>query len=300
MYRTVIIGLGEIAAYHTPGLRHAALFEVVATSDINPAAPSRGLWDDVPFYTDYSVMLREQKPDIAIVATPPATHREIVMELRQSGVFALVEKPLTNSRQQTISLLPYLKTDFDMIYHWMFAQEVVWFKRCIRLGRTKSIRIAISDPNADPQGHIYPQKQALGGTWIDSGVNALSMLSLWLNLSKIDSLQVHHQIDDLSHLPYHTEVHTEVAGVEVDINISWNKGVNQKHTYIETEDALYHIDHTQQSVSRQQHGRETLLFSDDSMPRLSRHYYNFYSLYPASLITRETTQNIHRLLFQAI
>ena len=43
-----------------------------------------------------------------------------------------------------------------------------------------------------------------------------------------------------------------------------------------------------------------MLFRDDSMDRLDRHYYNFYCLYPSSLISASTTEMIHNILFDNI
>ena len=39
-------------------------------------------------------MLREEKPDVVVICTPPATHRALVIEALEHGAHVLVEKPM--------------------------------------------------------------------------------------------------------------------------------------------------------------------------------------------------------------
>lgn len=45
-------------------------------------------------YTDYSLMLRELRPDVVIICTPPALHKKQVIEALEGGSNVLVEKPM--------------------------------------------------------------------------------------------------------------------------------------------------------------------------------------------------------------
>lgn len=292
--RTAIVGLGDIAKHHAIGLKHSVMFNLVAVCDLNADAPSRQYFPEETFYTDYQEMIEQEQIECLIIATPPVTHSSILHFCIERSVFALVEKPLTIEPSEFPQLLPSLKKQFDIIYHWMFSQEVLWFKRCMRLRNIKTISIEIMDDCASADGHVYPARQGLGGAWLDSGVNALSMLSLWVNLRHLTNITVEHKRDTLSGLPFYTIAKATYYETEIQLAIYWNKQKNFKQTVITTDKHTYLLNHSEQQVLRD--GKE--IFKDESLPRLTRHYYNFYALYPSSLIKTETTQIIHEILYQ--
>ena len=82
----------------------------------------------------------------------------------------------------------------------------------------------------------------------------------------------------------------------MEIDISWRTRRNFKETTFWIGDDTYVMHHSMQSVSK----NGEMLFRDDSMDRLDRHYYNFYCLYPSSLISASTTEMIHNILFDNI
>ena len=293
MEKTVLVGLGDIASHHNPGLRHSAMFDLVAVCDINEKAPSRDAYNGLPFYTDLRRMLEAEKPDVAIIATPPATHYELISTCASMDVRALVEKPIAASKDEYNALKGLLdKGMFNIIYHWIFSSEILWFKRSIRFLKAKKLHISIEDPYADAQGNIYRTRRFMGGCWLDSGVNALSIISLWIDLSTIENLKVEHERTK-DGIPVATKASFKSGETEVSIDISWKTGRNFKETTMLLGNDTYILRHSEQKVIK----NGTEIFHDDSMPRLDRHYYNFYSLYPSSLIAETTTSNIHRILY---
>ena len=291
--KTVLIGLGDIARHHAPGLRQSPQFSLAAVCDLNPDAPSREVYAHLPFYTDCREMLAEVRPDLAIIATPPATHAGLLGICEKAGVYALVEKPLAESERQLLPLLPKLKRNaFSIIYHWMFAQEVLWFLENVPLKQPQSIRIDIEDPYVGADGNILPSRIQMGGSWLDSGVNALSLLSLWVDLKQLDRMQIRHRPDEKTGLPVETDAVFAIGPTKGEIHIRWTTGRNRKQTTVRTDKGLYEIRHTEQAVYKD----GQLVFADDSMNRLERHYFNFYTRYPASVIPAETTELIHRIL----
>lgn len=295
MLKVGLIGLGEIAKHHKLGLEKSAVLELVSVCDRNPKAAARNLFPGLPFYTDSHEMIEREPLDIVVIATPPETHTSLIQDCISHGIFALSEKPLDTSWDNCLKLLPNINKSFDIIYHWMFSQEVLWFKRCIRLRKIQKIVIAVSDPYADANGNIDPEKRALGGSWIDSGVNVLSMLSLWVDIRRIKSLDICHERDASCGIPYHTQAVSKEGDLpEIVLDIRWDCGVNFKQTRIVTEKHTYILNHTQQAVFRD----DEEIFRDNSISRLDRHYYNFYTLYPSSLIPGKTSTRIHELIFK--
>ncbi|MFG3496761.1 Gfo/Idh/MocA family protein [Streptomyces sp. NPDC047886] len=95
--RAAVIGTGGIARdAHLPALRALAPdVETVAAFDISPDAVRSFCADGgVPHaYTDLDLMLAEQRPDLVVVCTPPAFHREQTVAALAAGAWVLCEKP---------------------------------------------------------------------------------------------------------------------------------------------------------------------------------------------------------------
>lgn len=98
--RTAIIGTGGIARAHAHAI--AALcdrLELVAAVDTDPTR----LKDfqeqhSIPHgYQDTAEMLREQRPDIVQICSPPGTHLDLSIACLEAGAWVLCEKPLAGS-----------------------------------------------------------------------------------------------------------------------------------------------------------------------------------------------------------
>ncbi len=101
MLKVAIAGCGLIST-----MKYIPIFKklknrvnLVGLSDINKQALKKvsskyGISDT---FSDFSQMLRRQKPDIVFVCTPPATHTELALEALESGTHLLVEKPMALS-----------------------------------------------------------------------------------------------------------------------------------------------------------------------------------------------------------
>jgi predicted dehydrogenase len=107
--RAAVVGCGRIGSEladapagmgvqsHAGALRACAGTELVAVCDADPARASRAgeRWA-VPAYVDPEELLRRERPELVVVATPDATHAELArLVLAAPGVrTVLVEKPL--------------------------------------------------------------------------------------------------------------------------------------------------------------------------------------------------------------
>lgn len=99
--RVAIIGAGNIAeAAHMPAIRaQGPETAVVAVVDVDLArAQSFAERCQIPAaYRDLDEMLRDARPDLAIVCTPPIAHRDAVLACLGAGVWVWCEKPPTLS-----------------------------------------------------------------------------------------------------------------------------------------------------------------------------------------------------------
>ena len=97
--RTVIVGLGTVAAEHLAKLRWIDDVEVAGICDrsTSVAEAVAARFAVGPVFTDYATMLEATRPDAVHVLTPPQSHRDLVLTALEAGAHVLVEKPMTTS-----------------------------------------------------------------------------------------------------------------------------------------------------------------------------------------------------------
>jgi len=101
--RVALIGLGGAAErILLPALVTLREVRIVAGSDVDAAARQRaaGRWNIPRIYSQPNEMLEEERPDIAIVATPPLTHAELCLLALERGCHVFCEKPFMPSVEE--------------------------------------------------------------------------------------------------------------------------------------------------------------------------------------------------------
>ncbi|WP_369193996.1 Gfo/Idh/MocA family protein [Streptomyces djakartensis] len=96
--RVAVVGTGAIAGgSHLPALRaHSDRVELVAAVDVDRdrLEAFRGLAGDrVPGYASLGAMLDAERPDLVLIGTPPALHRDQSVAALKAGAWVLCEKP---------------------------------------------------------------------------------------------------------------------------------------------------------------------------------------------------------------
>ena len=95
MVRFAVIGCGRISQVHLKALSEAKNAQLCAVCDmLEEKAKKRALEYNVPYYLDIETMLKEQKPDAALIGTPSGMHGEHAEICAVNGVNVLCEKPL--------------------------------------------------------------------------------------------------------------------------------------------------------------------------------------------------------------
>jgi predicted dehydrogenase len=99
-YRAVLVGTGAIGDAHVRAVEATqGRVTLVAAVDIDAQrvgdfARKHGIPGQ---YTDFTAMLAKEKPDIALIATPPAQHMPMSVAAMEAGAWVLCEKPLCAS-----------------------------------------------------------------------------------------------------------------------------------------------------------------------------------------------------------
>lgn len=94
MLRTAVIGAGVMGQNHARVL--SEISQLMAIVDINEqSAKAVAKRFNVPHFKDYKELPKDI--EAVVVATPTVTHKNIAIDLIQSGRHVLVEKPLAES-----------------------------------------------------------------------------------------------------------------------------------------------------------------------------------------------------------
>lgn len=92
-------------------LQDARRLRLVALCDVNPITEADGapLPADAKLFADHRAMLREVRPDVVVICTPPHTHLPIATDATRAGSDVLLEKPPVLSRAEHEQLAGVLR-----------------------------------------------------------------------------------------------------------------------------------------------------------------------------------------------
>jgi predicted dehydrogenase len=107
MLRVALVGCGKIADAHASLIQHLPGCEIVGVCD-REALMARQLCERFPVrhcFTDVTDLLRQRRPDVVHVTTPPDSHFNIARVCLEHGSHVYVEKPFTVTLDETERLL---------------------------------------------------------------------------------------------------------------------------------------------------------------------------------------------------
>jgi predicted dehydrogenase len=107
MLRIAIIGCGKIADSHAAQISRIGGCEIVGVCDQEPLM-ARQLYERFAverYFDDVDTMLRESRPDVVHVTTPPGSHYAIAKRCLEQGCHVYVEKPFTVDADQAGELI---------------------------------------------------------------------------------------------------------------------------------------------------------------------------------------------------
>ncbi|MFJ9696157.1 Gfo/Idh/MocA family protein [Kitasatospora sp. NPDC101183] len=193
--RVGLVGVGIIARTHLAVLAERA--DVALEFTVDPkAGPVDFRGGTPPHYTGLAEALDAHRPDLIVLATPTDTHADLVtLALLRSTATVLAEKPLVHDlasldRLRALGEQTDLRGRLFTAHHFAFSPEVDWAAEQLAShpawGPVTTITSAFHDP------YVQRGEQArasYGSSWTDSGVNQLSMLTRFVELTGLLSAQ---------------------------------------------------------------------------------------------------------------
>jgi predicted dehydrogenase len=305
-HKILIAGLGEVASTHLKALEQIPGADVIAGVDIapRPALTFRG--HPVPVYTTARDAAAHHEPDVAVIATPTPAHAAVCTEI--AGCFPaariLVEKPAASTLPQARHVLEDIggRQSVDIAYHMAFSPEVTWGMQVTGsggLGAPVAIQASFADPY---QEHFGAAAATLGNSWIDSGINALSVISRFAEPASRTSLR---RISDIPQSVFEARITCLAGSNELDALIltSWHVSDPAKTTRIRySSGAELVMDHTAVAgylVKDKQIA--AVCGSDRTIARRERHYLALYGWWLTEgnkIMPPETSLRLHELLLR--
>lgn len=302
-----IVGLGVIAKLHVQALEQIEGVEVIGGTDVDPGRTLSYMGQQLPVYANIDDLL-DRSPSAVIVATPTPTHYDIYRKLASHDNRprrVVIEKPLGSSLEQVDNILGS-GNDMDVIgvYHAASAPEVLWAVENAlpwqeRYGAFSGYMASFADPYQD-RGSSH--NQVYVNSWLDSGINALSVACRFLQLTAVDQLT----ILDERNSTFEASVRFLSNGIESagTIRTSWDVSVPAKQSILRLgEETHLHLNH--QHVSGSLRHRDQILQEfkyTGSIPRLQLHYQNaFRSVFidKSGYYTTDESRLLHVLLFES-
>lgn len=146
--------------------------ELVAVCDVNAeAGQARADEYGCAFYTDHETMLRQENPDIAIIATPHPFHKKLAEDCLNFGCDVLVEKPLAVTMEEADAMVETARETGKTLavnFQQRFRPEIRAAKKVLdedRLGKILRVEL-VAVWNRTP---AYYRSGGWRGTWRGEG-----------------------------------------------------------------------------------------------------------------------------------
>jgi scyllo-inositol 2-dehydrogenase (NADP+) len=159
----------------------------VADQDIDKARAARQALRASTFYPTQAEMLQKEDLQLLLIATPPSTHRDLILEAVRLGVPVIVQKPLARTLAEAREVLQAcrdrkvaLLVSFSRRYTPAFlaARDLIG-----TLGHGLALRASwcsSSGYSASTQKRWKRQTETLGGVLVDLGSHVLDLSRWWM------------------------------------------------------------------------------------------------------------------------
>lgn len=101
-----VVGCGSIGKRHIAVLDAENHAEIVGICDLDVSVvkDQARLYDNPPYFTDFSTMLAQVDADVINIATPHALHADMAIEAMLAGFDVLVEKPMALNTEDCLRM----------------------------------------------------------------------------------------------------------------------------------------------------------------------------------------------------
>lgn len=275
-----VVGVGHIFPYYLKALEFVPEVKIKSVFDKKVEKKLDGLH----YCCDMQEMLDDPKIDAVLIATPPGTHFKLAEKVLMAGKSVILEKPPTETTEQLLKLGEIAKKHKKLVISSFHAGYCLALQRFLeylavtpkgtyhpKFGMLKAISSNFFDPYVT-DGKLKKGIK-LGGSWMDSGPNALSVIMQLVDTISYISLAIFGVPE------YSNKNCREVAstigfgfpGGNGNIQTDWTNGKNLKVTKLSFEDGEIFINHTEECLYDEK-GNVLKSFKKKGVERLTHHY----------------------------
>lgn len=307
-HEILLVGLGEAGKTHLRSLEIFPTLNIVGVVD--PAHSEAALFrgHELPVFSTIKAVSDDINPDVIVVATPTATHFDVCKEALESFPAAdiLVEKPAADNIRDALELLDPGNENFtvNVALHMAFSPEVIWGAELVQsVGAEIGVPISIMSWSADSyQKNLPSARTRLDNSWIDSGINSLSVIERFVTPVERRSLR---QLGEASWSTFEGRFTCEFDGglLEASVLTNWHATDASRSTRIRySSGAELVLDHHAVTGCLVRDGRVARMFgSDGDVPRRDTHYrtlYRWWLVDHRPVFSRQAVARLHELLLR--
>lgn len=315
--KIAIIGIGHVAEFQLHALSMCSNWRLVAAADLRKERATL-LPAGVSFFTSAEELIDKVETDIILVSVPNQFHFELGKLVLQHGCNLLLEKPCCQNKDELHTLNVLASSSNAMMFvalHAMFAQDLQWLLNNINqydlcLEDLTSFWCGFYDPYV-VDSKLSNSAQSLGGSWFDSGINALSVIA---SLIPPDQLSVAHsrftniELVGCNNIQASVDIkfsNSQFTGEGI-IETNWALGLNRKMTrlFFARNNREVLLDHSNETLFFSRAGNiENRVVMQNTNHRLVNHYLGVFRNAFKLLMDGESNLSfsnaIHELLFDA-
>ncbi|MFH1678409.1 MAG: Gfo/Idh/MocA family oxidoreductase [Candidatus Omnitrophota bacterium] len=139
-----IVGCGQIIRAHLPALKAIQGINIVGICDVNIDSAKKlavefGISD---VYPSLEAMLKEKRPNVVHILTPPQVHKDLAIYAMESGCNVLVEKPMALNAQEAEIMLKVAeenKVKLGVVHNLLYEPVMIAARKMITEGRLGDI-----------------------------------------------------------------------------------------------------------------------------------------------------------------
>lgn len=186
MVTVAMVGIGKMGLSHLAMVRAHPDVQVVGVCDsIGYVLDVLSKYTGLTTFTDFTTMLDTVKPDAVIIATPSASHVQLIREALGRGLHVFCEKPLTLSAAESAELAA-VAAEKGLVtqvgYHNRFVGAFQEVKRLLDAGAIGTVSHALAESYGPvvlkPKGGTWRSKRVSGGGCLyDYAAHPLDLLS---------------------------------------------------------------------------------------------------------------------------
>ena len=194
-----IIGLGGIAqVVHLPILSKIPKVEIAGAAEVNKnrlntVSEKFGLTNT---FSDYKEMIKNIELNAVIIASPTNTHREIAVDVLNSGLDVLIEKPIALNFTEAVQIEKAAQKNNRkamVAMNMRFRPDAMLLKSLIgsgAIGKVFYISCSWLRRKSSQQKWFVQESKAGGGVLIDLGISLLDLGTWLLDFPGFDSVSV--------------------------------------------------------------------------------------------------------------